>query len=89
MPLITHHIETDEGHHNHVKLFVGDDPKYDCLRNIEVIANNFLQEKKSVHLGTPVWSWKRFHWFFPARLLHCGNVPAATINGRKRGEEDV
>ena len=32
MSLITHHIETDEGHHNHVKLFVGDDPEYDCLQ---------------------------------------------------------
>ena len=36
------------------------------------------------HLGSPVRSWKRFHWFFPARLLHCGNVPAAIINGKEK-----
>ena len=36
MSLITHHIETDEGHHNHVKLFVGDDPEYDCLEKVKV-----------------------------------------------------
>ena len=27
----TYHVKTNEGHHNHVELFVGDDPKYDRL----------------------------------------------------------
>lgn len=29
---ITHHVETNECHDNHVELFVGDDGKDDCLR---------------------------------------------------------
>ena len=82
MSLITHHIETDEGHHNHVKLFVRDDPEYDCLQKLKFHEEFFFENR---HLGSPVRSWKRFHWFFPARLLHCGNVPAAIIKGKEKG----
>ena len=40
---------------------------------------------KKSHLRSPVWSRKCFDRFFPAGLLHCGNVPAAAINETEKG----
>ena len=45
MSLLTYHIETDEGHHNHVKLLVRDDPEYDCLeKKLRSCKNQVLEE---------------------------------------------
>ena len=62
MSLITHHIETDEGHHNHVKLFVRDDPEYDCLQKLKCHKEFFL---KIVTWGPQFGLGSAFTGFFP------------------------